>query len=321
MRNASNQTFLLKRKVPSKETLRKKVNRRIKPMKPWYHQRSCYLQAGFERRGTSIMKGTLYSILICFIVMGVLVLAPLKDARALDLKDPNLVGVWLFDEGKGEKAKDESQYNNGGKMINAEWVKGPFGSALKFNGKDAYVEIPHSESVDFAGKEKITIMCWINILGAGVNWGRIVDKSPVNRSYTMTKYGNEDAVLWRPITAGGWIDIKSSPLKREQWYHIAAIYDGKEARFYLDGKLDQKKQGAGKLGEANMSLVIGGQTGALEGAGNPSWFDGMIDEILIYDGVLSEDDIEEAKKGLSSLLGVEQSGKLAITWGKIKSAL
>jgi hypothetical protein len=70
-----------------------------------------------------------------------------------------------------------------------------------------------------------------------------------------------------------------------------------------------------------MSLVIGGQTGALEGAGNPSWFDGMIDEILIYDGVLSEDDIEEAKKGLSSLLGVEQSGKLAITWGKIKSAL
>jgi len=161
-------------------------------------------------------------------------------------------------------------------------------------------------------------MCWINILGAGVNWGRIVDKSPVNRSYTMTKYGGEDAVLWRPITTLGRIDIKSSPLKKEQWYHIAATYDGKESRFYLDGNLDQKTQGEGKLGVANMSLVIGGQTGALEGAGNPSWFDGMIDEVLIYNGVLSEDDIKEAKKGLSSLLGVEQSRKLAITWGNIK---
>lgn len=71
------------------------------------------------------------------------------------------------------------------------------------------------------------------------------------------------------------------------------------------------------LGEERKPL-IGGQTGALEGAGNPSWFDGMIDEVLIYSGVLSEDDIKEAKKGLSFLLGVEKSGKLAITWGQIK---
>jgi len=40
-----------------------------------------------------------------------------------------------------------------------------------------------------------------------------------------------------------------------------------------------------------MSLLIGGQTGALEGGGNPSWFDGMTDEVLIYNGVPSEDDI------------------------------
>ena len=268
------------------------------------------------------MKGTPFTIflsfLTCFIVISVLVFAPFFDACALELNDPNLVGVWLFDEEKGEKAKDESQYENDGKVINAEWVEGQFGTALKFNGTDAYVEIPHSKSVDFAGKTEISIMCWINITGVGVNWGRIVDKSPVNRSYTMTKYGGEDAVLWRPIT-GALIDIKSSPLKQNQWYHIAATYDGKESRFYLNGELDQKQTFGGQLGVAEMSLVIGGQTGALEGGGNPSWFDGMIDEVLIYNGVPSEDDIKEAwTKGLSSMLGVEKSGKLAITWGKIK---
>ena len=68
-----------------------------------------------------------------------------------------------------------------------------------------------------------------------------------------------------------------------------------------------------------MSLVIGGQTGALEGAGNPSWFDGMIDEVLVYHGVLEEYDIKEATKGLSSLLGVVKSVKLATTWGNIKN--
>ena len=45
----------------------------------------------------------------------------------------------------------------------------------------------------------------------------------------------------------------------------------------------------------------------------------MIDGVLIYDGVVSENDIQEAKNGLSPLLGVKQSGKLAIIWGQIKN--
>jgi len=53
-----------------------------------------------------------------------------------------IVGIWLFDEGSGKAARDFSgKGNSGGLMNNPEWVEGKFGKALKFDGKDDYVEI------------------------------------------------------------------------------------------------------------------------------------------------------------------------------------
>ena len=152
--------------------------------------------------------------------------------------------------------------------------------------------------------------------GFGSNWGRIVDKNPVNHSYTMTRWSSDNAVLWRPVTGlAGPIDVRSSRLERDKWYHIVGVYDGKEARFYLDGKLDKtvKKGGGGKLGRADQPLVIGGDP---KFGGKPSWFEGMIDEVLIFSKVLTEKEIGEIHR--SGLLAVEPIEKLTTTWGDIK---
>ena len=46
------------------------------------------------------------------------------------------IGVWLFDEGKGEVAKDSSANGNDGELIGGpKWVKGKFGQGLEFDGK------------------------------------------------------------------------------------------------------------------------------------------------------------------------------------------
>ncbi len=54
--------------------------------------------------------------------------------------DPkNIVGMWLFDEGKGDIAKDSSGNKNDGTLMNdPKWVDGKKkpGKALEFDGKD-----------------------------------------------------------------------------------------------------------------------------------------------------------------------------------------
>lgn len=264
-----------------------------------------------------ILSKVMANFSVCFTIFVVFTALVMNSSYAIDLRDPSVVGAWPFNEGTGDTVEDASQYHNDGAVTDGEWVEGVFGKALKFNGASSYVEIPHTDSLDFSGKDKIRISCWINITGAGQNWGRIVDKSPVNHSYTMTKGGGDNNILWRVVTPGGRVDIRTSPLEQNKWYHIAATYDGKESQFYLDGKLDKKQAGAGELQPADMSLVIGGQTGELEGGGQGSWFDGMIDEVVILSKVLTEAEIKELMEN-GVVLAVETSEKLAITWGKIK---
>lgn len=142
----------------------------------------------------------------------------------------------------------------------------------------------------------------------------------MNTSYGLAKEPF-DSVLWRPIAEGGWVEARSGRLKQNQWYHFGATYDGNEARLYRNGELRPIAEGKGALQRSGMSLVIGGQTGELEGNGVPSWFDGIIDEVMIVSGVLTEAEIKEImERGIAAVtLAVGSAGKLATTWGALKN--
>ena len=70
-----------------------------------------------------------------------------SDADIMD----GVVGVWLFDEGSGNKAKDSSDTGNGGDFQgNPKWVKGKFGKCLEFNGSGDFMQVPDAKSLDLA---------------------------------------------------------------------------------------------------------------------------------------------------------------------------
>ncbi len=48
--------------------------------------------------------------------------------------EKDLVGLWAFDEGTGNKVKDLSGNGNDGTISGAKWVDGKFGKALEFHG-------------------------------------------------------------------------------------------------------------------------------------------------------------------------------------------
>jgi hypothetical protein len=97
------------------------------------------------------------TIIVCTILIIITLTLIAQSDAEIDSK--SLVGVWLFDEGSGEKAKDSSGRGNDGELKNnPKWVEGKFGKALEFDGKDDCVEVPDSDILDVTA---ITLTAWV----------------------------------------------------------------------------------------------------------------------------------------------------------------
>lgn len=74
------------------------------------------------------MKGTIVPILTLMLLSSMF----LSTEAAID--KASIVGIWLFDEGSGNKVKDSSDNGNHGNLVNKpEWDNdGKFGKALSF---------------------------------------------------------------------------------------------------------------------------------------------------------------------------------------------
>jgi hypothetical protein len=226
------------------------------------------------------------------------------------------VGMWLFDEDKGDTAKDSSGNGNDGKITGAKWVDGKFGKALSFNGTSDFVEIPHADilTVD----KEVTVTAWIitdryEVPGAG--YQGIVAKSNDTRSYSL--YTTASGVVHFSTAGVGTTSIAKVPLN--EWVHITAVVvDGKH-RYYFNGNLDSETGAGIKLpGLSDTATVLIGKTH--EGSRE---FKGIIDEVAIFNVALTADDIKTiVDSGLSRALGitaVSPLGKLTITWAVIKA--
>lgn len=79
-----------------------------------------------------------------------------------------IAGQYAFEDGSGSTLTDTSGNGNNGTLINMEdtdWVPGVTGTALRFDGVDEYVEIPHDTSFELADG-KIDMWFMLNTLDA-----------------------------------------------------------------------------------------------------------------------------------------------------------
>ena len=113
------------------------------------------------------------SVLCISLIAISLMLAGISDAK-IDKK--SIMGMWLFNEGKGETAKDSLKNGTDGKLIDGpNWVKGKFGGALELDGSDDYVDLGSASSI--AITDAITVSAWVyhnsgsgHIVNQGGGW-------------------------------------------------------------------------------------------------------------------------------------------------------
>ena len=69
-------------------------------------------------------------------------------------------------------------------------------------------------------------------------------------------------------------------------------YDGQVSVLYVNGQKVSEKRYAGKLATNTQTLAIGGEDGAHEGANHASWFNGLLDEVRIYERAMSATEVQ-----------------------------
>jgi len=215
----------------------------------------------------------------------------LKEKYKPKVPTEGLVAYYPFNG----NSNDESRNSNNGLIHGATFTydrKGEPNSAILFDGVNDYIECGSSSKLKVFNNS-ITISAWIKINGRGLNWGRIVLGGQVNTSYTLTQSKEGDRILWRITSGNRRFDVFSSSLDKAKWYHITAVYNGNKLIVYINGELDKFAYANGNINTNSKTIVIGGETGVHGGnPSKPSSFNGSIDDIRIYNKVLSSKEIK-----------------------------
>ncbi len=252
-------------------------------------------------------------VLTLFFIVGSAVFAANEPEDALIL-------YMSFDTINGKETIDHSKYGNHGEMKgDPKHVKGKFGKALQLNGEDAYIEIPHHESLTVT--KEVTVMVWINIGRhsgpGGVNWQGITAKGNGPRSYSFYTHLPTKCLHLSIGPAGGFGGSTcDTPISLNEWNHVVAQLDNGTHRYYINGEMVKEIVGkVDALGNADTAPVAVGAAGP----GNIRYLLGMIDEVRIWNRALSEEEVNEHKdKGHFEIFAVDPRNKLTITWGNLK---
>lgn len=152
---------------------------------------------------------------------------------------------------------------------------GQVGSAFLLNGT-SYVQAPHSASLDITGP--ITMEAWIKGSSFG---GRVVDKITAGgeNGYMLDTLFGRIRLIIGPINM-----FANTLLPTNTWIHIAGTWDGTTGRMYLNGVLDGTGT-ATTLPSNGLAVRIGADSNG------QNRFNGLIDEVSIYNVALSAQEI------------------------------
>jgi fibronectin type 3 domain-containing protein len=234
---------------------------------------------------------------------------------------PGLVAAYGFDEGSGTATADQTGGGNLGTLSNATWAAtGKYGKALSFNGTNAMVTVADSNALDLTSG--MTIEGWVQPAVSNDWQTLIVKERPGDLVYGL--YSSTDAN--RPqsqVTLAGTARLLNGPaqIPAGSWTHVAATYDGTTQRLFVNGTQVSTLAVAGTIQTSTSPVRIGGNTIWSE------WFNGLIDEVRIYNRALSAAEIQtdmnvsvstpdsQAPTAPGTLAATGGLGQVSLSWG------
>jgi glucose/arabinose dehydrogenase len=199
---------------------------------------------------------------------------------------PNvLVASYGFEEAGGSSVTDASGNGNNGTLVAVTRTgAGRFGSALVFNGTNALVTIPDSNSLDLT--TAMTLEAWVYPTASG-GWRDVIYKGPNDQYYLEgSSFGSGAPAVGGNFSPSPLYSL-GGQLPLSTWSHLAATYDNAVLRLYVDGVQVASRLQTGPIQTSTGALTLGGDL--LYG----QYFAGRIDEVRIYGRALSQAEIQQ----------------------------
>lgn len=188
---------------------------------------------------------------------------------------------WTFDEGAGDVLAD-SRGSSDGQIVGAVWAQGVSGGALDFNGDGDHVAVDFAAALDVGGTE-ITLAAWI--LPRDRSLGRssaiIARPAALGDSHVYGLLARDGKLVFR---LDGEDMISGSTLELGQWQHVIVVYNGAVKRIFVNGVAEPTLQ------EKTDAIDSNGEGAAIGGdADGTSGFNGLIDEVVLFDEAIGAD--------------------------------
>ncbi len=252
------------------------------------------------------------------IIMTALVLGFVGPVLAAD-PDPSLMGYWKFN---GDWLDSSGHNRTGVPSGNAQFGPGLDGQGLLLDGSGDYVTITGYKGI--LGNNPFSIALWATSTSTGditmVNWGSSTNGQRVDfRLYQgrlRVEHGNGNLQ-------------GNTALNNGEWHHVAltvakdTVLAAPGIQFYLDGKDDT--QTTTDPDKFNISAVTDVTIGR-RGTNSDRAFLGSLDEVRIYDRVLTADEVKAMALhpkafSPSPADGAQDVGTPLFTWKPRETAL
>jgi len=225
----------------------------------------------------------------------------MSNPPLISMNDPNLVGMWHFDEGAGQWANDSS--GNGNNAIlgqsdsdnirDPDWVTGKFGYALSYNKTDKdYVKV---NTWDTFGFQPISLSLWVKTHDL---YGPIIRYCNFNTGYYgyyLNTYNGNVTFSLRGNNGAALCTIVGPSIIDGEWHHIAVVDDGIRIKLSVDGNYYFCASTSISL-TLQMRLYFGNNRP--ESTDSNDTINGFIDEIMIWNSAISNTQISKIFGGL-----------------------
>jgi hypothetical protein len=226
------------------------------------------------------------------------------DAGTTDAGPPDAglcgnIACFHFEEGSGTTTADATGLNPGTLINGPTWTTGRIGKALQFDGSTTRVDLGNGPGLHLTSS--LTLAAWIRPTGlpSGNDDAVIISKMQGDvRGFQL------DTTIDRGPRAIGFklqdpsgnymMRYGQTAVSQDVWHHVAGVYDAsrRTMEVYLDGRRDDGDL-VGTVATSQFDATGSVTIGSRSGAPGTYDFNGIIDEVMIFDRPLSEPEIRE----------------------------
>jgi len=223
------------------------------------------------------------------------------------MQPPGGMVAWYWMDGNANDAAALGGFDNPSGTNAISFVPGKVGQGVTF-GPGGYIDIPHTTAL---ANQQFTIDAWVKPNGAPLGpasnndfWGGVIVQKglmpptgytdvPISLAWSAQQqkfvfvFGNQTTERI----------VSSSTFPAGQWYHVAATYDGQTFKLYVNGALEGQMASTKSVAyDASIPWTLGSTAAPIRAVGYPRTFNGVIDEVEIFNRALSAAEIQAVYK-------------------------